>query len=104
VPFEARQLRHVRAGDRIDVLSTFSTYQGGAKRILTATMLQNVKVLGVDLPCHAAQGSLILKLNPNEAQYAAGAPAQSDLAVAVRKEGDNDIYPMEMASFVKFFR
>ena len=46
----------------------------------------------------------VLKLNPYEMQYAFLGPSQADLGVALRHRGDNDIYPLEMASFAKFFR
>lgn len=98
VPLPARELRHVRVGDRVDVLSTFSVSQGVAKRAMTATLLQDVRVLGVD------EDALVLKLNPHQAQYAALGARQSDLSIALRKDGDADIHPMEMATFDKLFR
>ena len=105
IPISGYELRHIRTGDRVDVLSTFDSQYSGAKRMLTATMLQNVLVLGVDPPAKGEEKStLILKLNPNEVQYAVLGARQSELSIALRHEGDNDIYPMEMASFVKFFR
>lgn len=105
VPVHARDLRNVRTGDRVDVLSTFDSQYGGAKRMVTATMLQNVLVLGVDGPGNGQEkGELVLKLNPVEAQYAALGARQSELSIALRRDGDGEIYPMEMASFVKFFR
>jgi Flp pilus assembly protein CpaB len=105
IPINGYELRHIRTGDRVDVLATFDSQFGGAKRKLTATMLQNVLVMGVDAPCKGQEkGTLILKLNPSEMQYAALGVRQSDLSIALRRDGDNEIYPMEMASFVKFFR
>lgn len=106
VRLDGWQLRHIRAGDRVDVLATFETSRGGgAKRRLTATMLQNVKVLGVDRPWKSAEkGTLILKLNPVEAQYAFLGPSEADLGVALRHRGDGELYPMEMATFAAFFR
>ncbi len=98
IPLPAYELRHVRVGDRVDVLSTFSVKQGAAKRDMTATILQDVRVLGVD------KDALVLKLNPNMAQYAALSVRQSELSIAIRKDGDADIYPMEMSTFEKLFR
>ena len=106
VRLDAWQLRHIRAGDRVDVLATFEALMaGGAKRKATATMLQNVKVLGVDRPWKSSEkGTLILKLNPVEAQYAFLGPSQADLGVALRHRGDGEIYPMEMSTFMKLLR
>ena len=102
VPFPGWQIRHIHAGDRIDVLATFQSRIGGSDRMATATTLQNVKVLAVRREWK--KGVLVLKLNPNEAQYAALAPNQSELAVSLRAAGDYDVYPMEIATFLKFFR
>lgn len=105
IPVDAYQLRVVRAGDRVDVLATFDSTAGGVKRMMTATMLQNVRVMGVVRPDKGAEkGTLVLKLNPNETQYAALGIHQAELSIALRNPGDNDIYPMEVASFLKFFR
>jgi len=106
VQFDSWQLRHIRAGDRVDITATFEALMASnAKRKVTATMLQNIKVLGVDRPWKRSEkGTLILKLNPIEAQYAFLGPSQAELGVALRNRGDNDIYPMEMSSFMRFFR
>lgn len=106
VQFDAWQLRHIRAGDRVDVTATFEALlASGAKRRVTATMLQNVRVLGVDRPWRRSEkGTLVLKLNPMEMQYAFLGPSQADLGVSLRNRGDGDIYPLEMASFARFFR
>ena len=106
VRFDGWQLRHIRAGDRVDVTVTFEALMAnGAKRKVTATMLQNIKVLGVERSWKPTEkGTLILKLNPIETQYAFLGPSQADLGVALRNKGDDEIYPMEMASFAKFFR
>jgi hypothetical protein len=102
VPFPGWQVRHIRAGDRVDVLATFESNIGGSNRMATATVLQNVKVLSVRREWK--KGVLVLKLNPVEAQYAALSPQQSELTVSLRTPGDNDFYPMEISSFLKFFR
>ncbi len=106
IPINGYELRIVRPGDRVDVLATFdSTGAAGKKMMLTATVLQNVRVLGVERPRRGEEkGSLVLKLNPNEAQYAALGVKQSDLSIALRAKGDDETYPMEMATFLKFFR
>jgi uncharacterized protein (DUF111 family) len=71
----------------------------------TVALLRGAKVVGVD---HAkdpkGQGTLYLLLNPLEAQYAALAVGQGELFVTHRKEGDLDMYPMEMSDYRKFFR
>jgi Flp pilus assembly protein CpaB len=102
IPLPLWQTRHIRAGDRVDVLATFDSTIGGSKRAATATVLQNVKVLSSRRSWK--KGVLVLKLNPNEAQYAALSPNQADLTVSLRSAGDYDIYPMEIATFLRFFR
>ena len=104
--FDGWQIGHIRAGDRVDVMATFDTIlASGAKRKMTATMFQNVKVMRVERACKRTEkGTLVLKLNPLEMQYAFLGPSQADLGVALRNKGDNDVYPMEMATFAKFFR
>ena len=105
IPINAYELRRIRAGDRVDVLATFESARFESKGMVTATMLQNVKVLGVERPGKGEEkGTLVLKLNPIEAQFAALGVRQSDLSLALRSAGDNDVYPMEIVSFLRFFR
>ncbi len=106
VQFDGWQIRHIRAGDRVDVTATFEALMaGGSKRKVTATMLQNVRVMKVDRAWRRGEkGTLVLKLNPVETQYAFLGPSQADLGVALRNRGDDEMYPMEMSSFAKFFR
>ncbi|MCX5797077.1 MAG: RcpC/CpaB family pilus assembly protein [Elusimicrobia bacterium] len=106
VPVNEYGLTDLRPGDRVDVLTVFDALApDNRKEKLAATLLQNVKVLGVDLSAdRKGPGTLHLLLNPLEAQYAALAACQGELFVALRKEGDVEIYPMEMASFRKLFR
>lgn len=106
VPVPEDQLLTVKTGDRVDLLAVFDRVNGaGAKEKTAATILQNVKVLGVtrtdDL---RAMGVLTLELNPIEAQYALLGVRQADLGVAVRSPGDDEKYPMEMSAFFKLFR
>lgn len=105
IPINEYELTHVRIGDRVDVLATFSSQSSTGRQALTATMLQNVQVLGVLLSGRLdGKGAIILKVNPNEAQYAALGVRQADCSLSLRDEGDDELYPMEMANFSKFFR
>lgn len=105
VPIDGLQLRNLRTGDRIDLLATFAARVAGNDQKVTATILQNVPVVGIDMPAKGqAKGGLTLLLNPTEGQYAMLSSEQSDLAVALRRDGDDEMYPMEMATFVKLFR
>lgn len=106
LPVREYELLDVRPGDRVDVLSIFqAAVPGKWKQKLSATLLQNVKVLGVALSGDLnGQGVLQLMLNPSEAQFATLALHQGELSVILRKPGDVDIYPMEMSSFRKLFR
>ena len=106
VPVPEDQLLTVKTGDHVDLLAVFDRVNGaGVKEKTAATILQNVKVLGVtrtdDL---RAMGVLTLELNPIEAQYALLGLRQADLGVAVRSPGDEEKYPMEMSAFFKLFR
>lgn len=105
MPFALHQLRFVESGDRIDILTTFEAEfdkKGGrSKEDVTATIMQNVRVLSVD----RKEGVIQLEFNPNEAQYAAlFAAKDKTLWLLKRGAGDKDMKPMEMASARKLFR
>jgi len=105
MPFALHQLRFVEAGDRIDILTTFEAEfaqkTGKLKEDVTATIMQNVRVLSVD----RKEGIIQLEFNPNEAQYAAlFAAKDKTLWLLKRGAGDKDMKPMEMASARKLFR
>lgn len=106
VPVPEDQLLTVKPGDRVDLLAVFDRVNGaGVKEKTAATILQNVKVLGVTTSADLrATGVLTLELNPVEAQYALLGVRQADLGVAVRSPGDEDKYPMEMSAFFRLFR
>ncbi|OGS14508.1 MAG: hypothetical protein A2234_11435 [Elusimicrobia bacterium RIFOXYA2_FULL_58_8] len=95
------------------------------KEKVTATILQNVLVLGVG--SNLGQGlssaqakakakdesadqsfsskmGLSLALNPNEAQYLSLSLKQGDVAVVVRGLGDVELHPMEIASFKRLIK
>ncbi len=100
------QLLSVKPGDRVDLLVVFDVSgPSGAKEELAATILQNVRVLGVatsgDLH---GKGVLTLELNALEAQYAVLGARQADMSVAVRAPEDVEIHPIEMAAFRNLFR
>ncbi|MBI4051229.1 MAG: Flp pilus assembly protein CpaB, partial [Elusimicrobia bacterium] len=119
-------LHLVKPGDRVDILVTFDALMAdNRKEKVTATILQNVLVLGVgtnlgqgmtseqakakkgteqSLEAFSEKGVLSLALNPNEAQYLALATKQGEPTVVVRGLGDVEMHPMEMASFRKLFR
>lgn len=118
-------LRLLKPGDRVDVLVTFDAQFQDRKEKVTATILQNVLVLGVggDLgqgmtakdavnqekqeesaAGFSEKGVLSLALNPREAQYLALSHRLGETTVVVRGLGDLEMHPMEMASFRKLFR
>ncbi|MBI4056685.1 MAG: Flp pilus assembly protein CpaB [Elusimicrobia bacterium] len=119
-------LQLIKPGDRVDILVTFDALMADSrKEKVTATILQNVLVLGVginlgqgmsasqaqakkgteqNLDAFSEKGVLSLALNPNEAQYLALATKQGEPTVVVRGLGDVEMHPMEMASFRKLFR
>lgn len=105
LPLREYELLNLKPGDRVDVLSVFDALTPPKrKETFSATILQNVKVLGVTLSGDLdGQGVLHLMLNPTEAQLAVLALRQGDLAVVLRRPGDAAIHPMEMSSYRKLF-
>jgi len=118
-------LKLVKPGDRVDVLVTFDAVMAdGRKEKVTATILQNVLVLGVGSnlgqgmdaklaaskekkeeteAAFAERGSVSIALNPIEVQYLALAQEVGKIAIVVRGLGDTEMHAMEMASFKKLF-
>jgi pilus assembly protein CpaB len=126
VPVDQDLVKLIKPGDRVDILVTFDALMAdNRKEKVTATILQNVLVLGVgsnlgqgmaakdfqekeskeaQIAAFAEKGSLSCALNPNEAQYLSLAMKQGDVTVTLRGIGDVEMHPMEMASFRKLFR
>ena len=126
LPLENDLLRLIKPGDRVDILVTFDAVMGdNRKEKVTATILQNVLVLGVggnlgqglsgqqakakDAAASADQAfsekaALSLALNPNEAQYLSLSLKQGEVAVIVRGLGDVELHPMEIASFKRLIK
>lgn len=98
-------LLDVRPGDRVDVLVVFDAAVHITPQKFATTLLQNVMVLGTTRSGKLdGKGVVYLMLNPIEAQYAALAPHQGELSIIVRKPGDKEIHPIEMADFRRLFR
>lgn len=119
-------LRLLKPGDRVDILVTFDAIMADKKKEkVTATILQNVLVLGVGAnlgqgltrsaagqkqtqeaaaAAFSEKGSLSLALNPNEAQYLALSQKQGSISVVVRGLGDVEMHPMPMANFRSLFK
>ena len=102
----AAQLAFIVKGDRLDVLVTFEAKTKEEPREkVTATILQNVMVLGVRLAAApGGTGAIELQVYPNEAQYATLAVQQGSVQLLRRSPGDLELKPMEMASFRKLFK
>jgi hypothetical protein len=100
------QLAFVNKGDRVDVLVTFDAQmKDNVKEKVTATILQNVLIVGVRAPAKLDENGVVeLEVNPNEGQYAALALQEGAVHLLMRAEGDKEMKPMEMASFRKLFR
>jgi len=95
------QLAWVRKGDYLDVISVFDAImKGDKKERIAATLLQHVKVAGVN----PRRGTVVLLVNPNEAQYAALAKEQGPLSIALRAAGDKQLAAIEIASYRKLIR
>ncbi|MBI5246877.1 MAG: hypothetical protein HY923_06820 [Elusimicrobia bacterium] len=103
LPFPDHQLRWLEAGDRVDLMTTFEALLGKkgdeSKEEVTATILQNVRVLAVD----KTLGIVQLEVNPNEAQYAALFTSKTNW-LSKRAPDDKEMKPMEMANARKLFR
>jgi|GEM_PF-3154341 len=101
------QLLDVKVGDRVDVVATLTAAIAGEKgsERLTATILQNVRVLGVvRVDSLLAKGVIRLELNPIEAQLAPLAAEQASLSLERRAPGDVEMHPFEMSSLRKLFK
>lgn len=97
----ARQLAWVKKGDYLDVISVFDAImKNDRKEKVAATLLQHVKVAGVN----ARRGTIVLLVNPNEAQYAALAREQGTISLALRAPGDKKLAAIEIASYRKLIR
>ncbi|MGC9070765.1 MAG: Flp pilus assembly protein CpaB [Elusimicrobiales bacterium] len=118
-------LRLIKPGDRVDILVTFEAIVGDKKEQVTATILQNVLVLGVGsnlgqgitdelakkqsaseaaMQSFSEKGVLSLALNPLEAQYLALSQKIGNVSVVVRALGDVEVHFMEIASFRKLIK
>jgi len=119
-------LKLLKPGDHIDILVTFDAVMGdNRKEKVTATILQNVLVLGVGADLGQGMSAAQLKqkqkaasadqafsdkmgvslaLNPNEAQYLALSQQQGQVSIVVRGLGDVELHPMEIASFKRLVK
>lgn len=126
LPLDSEMLKLLKPGDHIDVLVTFDAVMGdNRKEKVTATILQNVLVLGVGADLGQGMSAQQLKakqkaasadqafsdkmgvslaLNPNEAQYLALSQQQGQVSIVVRGLGDVELHPMEIASFKRLVK
>lgn len=126
LPIESELLKLLKPGDRIDILVTFPAMMAdGKKEDVTATILQNVLVLGVggdlgqgltaldakarqskeaEATAFSDRGVLSLALNPTESQYLFLSQKIGQISVIVRGLGDIEKHPMEIASFRKLIK
>ncbi|NLH39616.1 MAG: Flp pilus assembly protein CpaB [Elusimicrobia bacterium] len=115
----------IKPGDRIDILVTFDAVVNEKKQKVTATILQNVLVLGVGgnlgqgitsdlakkqssqeatLQSFSDKGVLSLALNPIEAQYLSLSQEVGKVNVVVRALGDVEVHYLEIANFNKLIK
>jgi len=116
----------IKPNDKVDVLLTFdAVLKSGSKEKMTATILQDIQVLGVganlgqgmdsgqrasaaDRQANAAafsdRSTLSLSLSPIEAQYLALAREEGEVTIIVRSTGDTKVFPIEISSFSKLFQ
>lgn len=101
------QLLFINKGDSIDILVTFqAVLKNDKKELVTATILQNVKVINILKPeSPFGQGMVQVLLNPNEAQYLELSMVQAKhIGITLRSTGDKELHPMELASFKKLIK
>ncbi|MDR0734888.1 MAG: Flp pilus assembly protein CpaB [Elusimicrobiota bacterium] len=116
----------IKPNDKVDVLLTFdAVLKSGGKEKMTATILQDVSVLGVgnnlgqgmdaagreknanrqaDASAFTDRSALSLALSPIEAQYLALAKEEGEITITVRSAGDTKLTPLEISSFSKLFQ
>jgi len=104
--FPAWHLEGLKRGDRVDIMATQELAgPGGAKDMITATIIQAAPVLYVGKANADGLGLVRLILTPVQAQYAALAAVQSrDLRLAVRADGDYEPRAIEAANFKKIIK
>lgn len=125
LPVDSNVSSLIKPGDKVDVLLTFDAMiKNGGKEKMTATILQDIPVLGVggnlgqgmDSASKAANAEreannaafsdrsvLSLSVSPVEAQYLALAQEEGVITVIVRSNGDTKVLPIEISSFSKLF-
>ena len=126
LPVDTNVSSLIKPEDKVDVLLTFDAMikNGGGKEKMTATILQDIPVLGVggnlgqgmDSASRAANAEreannaafsdrsvLSLSVSPVEAQYLALAQEEGVITVIVRSNGDRKVLPIEISSFSKLF-
>jgi hypothetical protein len=103
------QLAWVKKGDSVDVICVFEARFGGSragkagnvsdviKEKVAMTILQNVKVAGVD----AHRGTIVLLVNSIEAQYAALSRDQGIISLELRAKGDSELKPLAVSTYRK---
>lgn len=99
------QVQYIKKGDHVDMLVTFDAMmKDDIKEKVTATILQNVLVVDVRLAKGNKKASVLLIMNPKEAQYTALSLEQGSITLIVRPKDDYEMKPMEMSSLRKLFR
>ena len=95
------QLAWLKKGDSVDFISVFDAVMGeGRKEKVAATLLQNVRVAGVN----QRNGTIVLLVNPNEAQYASLAKVQGEVRLSLRAPGDSAMSAMEISSYRRLIK
>jgi pilus assembly protein CpaB len=115
----------IKPNDKVDVLLTFEALvKSGAKEKTTATILQDIQVLGVggnlgqgmdsaqrqasaereaNSSAFSDKSVISLSLTPIEAQYLALAKEQGEITIIIRSTGDTTKFPLEMSNFQRLF-
>ncbi|MBI5743287.1 MAG: hypothetical protein HY952_01935 [Elusimicrobia bacterium] len=100
IPAAPAEVRRIKPGDRVDMLVTLTQSQDIG--MTTASLLQSVLVLDVEYK--SGISNLVLALNPNEAQFAMlSLSDKCRVNFVIRAKGDEELHPMEIASFKRLF-
>ncbi|MCX5786756.1 MAG: RcpC/CpaB family pilus assembly protein [Elusimicrobia bacterium] len=102
--FDSDSVFYISPDESVDIITVTSKFSATVKaEKVAATLLKKVRVIAVK-PSETNKGRSIVQfaLNPYEAQYLELASHQGDIWLSLRKKGDSEDAPMQIASWKKF--
>jgi Flp pilus assembly protein CpaB len=104
IPLSPDQAGWAKPGDRVDVYAGYKAIAAGRPDAAAVRIFENILVLGARRAGRGGEGSLLLALNPAEANYLTlldGAGAR--LRIGIRGPGDIELIPLERASLRRLY-